>query len=171
MCHFPEVIYHRQKNFLSLKVNNAESVLGTYNMLHIHCHKFGWTLHVQQPLQHRCTQPFHQLWHLKWNKLGELATCRPPATFEKSQTDEGIRLTVPTHEVHTLNIFYDQQPAVILKACYLDLTVFLYCGSNPKVGCAFFIHHVYLNMETCVRHCASCEQPRLLGHSTTCMII
>jgi hypothetical protein len=146
MCHFPEVIYHRQKKFISLKVNNAESVLDTHNMLHIHCHKFGWTLHVHQLLQHWCTQPFHQLWHFKWNKLGELATCRPPSTYESHrQTDTSIGLTTSTHQIYTLNIFYEQQQTVILKACYLGLTVFLYCSVDPtlKLGVHFsFIMYI-----------------------------
>jgi hypothetical protein len=84
----------------------CKSVHGTYNILHIQCRKSGWTLHVRQPLQHKCTQPFQQLWHLKWNKLGELATCRLPATYEShKQADASFLLTAPTHKVGTLHIF------------------------------------------------------------------
>lgn len=91
-------------------------------------------------------------------ELDELATCRLPATYEShKQTDASFGLTIPTYKVDTFNILCDQQQAVILKACYLGLTVFLYCSVDPtlKFGCAFFIHHVYITTEICVGHCAS----------------
>lgn len=133
MCHFPEVIYHMQKKFISLKVNNAESVLVTYNMLHIHCHKFGWTLHVRQPLQHRCTQQFHQLWHLKWNKLGELATCRPPATYESHKHTDckywfDYTNTPGTHFKH----FLRAAASCNFESMLLG-TIFLYCSVDPTL--------------------------------------
>jgi hypothetical protein len=157
MCHFPEVIYHRQKKFISLKVNNAESVLVTYNMLHIHCHKFGWTLHVHQPLQHRCTQPFHQLWHLKWNKLGVLATCRLPATYESHTDWCTYRFDYTnTPGIHFKHFLWAAAScnfeSMLLRTNYL---LVLQCRCNPEAGGTFYIHHVYINMEICVGHCTS----------------
>ena len=171
MCHFPGFLYHRQKKFLSLQVNNAKSVLGTYNMFHIHSHKFGRTLHIHQPPQHRCTQPFHQLWHLKWNKLGELATCR----LWKSQTGWckywfDCTNTRGTHFKHFLWSAASCNFESMLHRT--NCLLVLQCRSNPEVGCAFFIHHVYINMEICVGAlCKLASHPGCIGQSTTCVII
>jgi len=37
-----------RKKFLHLVFDNSESILGMYDMLHVHCHKLGQTLDACQ---------------------------------------------------------------------------------------------------------------------------
>lgn len=95
-----------------------ENVLGTYNVLHIHCHKFSQTLDALQPFQHKCTQPYHQSDTSNGRRWCKLATHRLSATCKSYKL---MQVEACLHQ--STGIFSDKQQAVtwhhVTKECLL----------------------------------------------------